>query len=76
MINMSDDETTLTTAQTAAVARMDESFGGHVDLFDEMFTRSDGQPPAVEGWFGRRDEMGTLIRTIFAHIEPDGSVHT
>jgi len=66
----------MTTAQTAAVARLDESFGGHGDLFDESFARSDGQPPAVEGWFGRSDPSGTLIPTIFAHIEPDGSVHT
>lgn len=66
----------MTKQQEAAVERLDGDWGGHDYLLDDLWPRGDGQPPAIEGWFGKSDVMGTLIPAIFCHIEPDGSVHT
>jgi hypothetical protein len=56
----------MTDAQKAAIDMLDERFGGHGRLFNDLWKRSDGLPPAIEGWFG----------SMFIHIEPDGSTHS
>ena len=66
----------MTDAQQVAIDRLDKQFGGHDFLLDDMWKRSDGQPPAIEGWFGKPDVMGTIKPIIFIHIEPDGSTHS
>ena len=60
----------MTDAQQVAIDRLDERFGGHERLLDDMWQRSDGQPPAIEGWFGKPNPY------MFIHIEPAGSTHS